>query len=339
MKFQYIKETTKLLENFLDKYGGKIISCTKEEVDKLESMLPDSYQLPAAYKEFLLYGGKKIGQFYERENSFNYKRALSYVQNERRAAISLLKQYEDNPHLSDDTYILTIYMTSFFNFFKLTEGENPPVYEWLEEDEIGTEAIVKAYDSFTDFIRDEIRIRHLLLRPSVRRDEISLNKLPRGQQYWIAGKNEETEGIVIKNLADYFGVAPLWKLEKITEILNISPIEYLEELSGWKAIKVGDEVRFFPPSYESPEDKEKKASLLQNKIEEKKQELAKVEKRIANYQARIKNLSGGVLTGGINFFDNPSRLRIKELEKDLIKQKVVKQNLEKEITKLGVQFP
>ena len=73
--------------------------------------------------------------------------------------------------------------------------------------------------------------------------------------------------------------------------------------------------------------------MQQNQLESKKQELAKVEKRITNFQDRIKNLSGGKLTGGINF-NNASTLRIKELELDLRKQKVLKQKLEKEIAKL-----
>ena len=331
LQFEYLNKTIHILEKFVARYGEEIIPCTSKEVEKLESMLPHPYRLPTAYKEFLLYGGKKIGAFYEEGSMFDYKRALNYVKSGRSSAISLLKQYETNPQLPDDIYVLTTYMSSFFNFFKLTEGENPPVYEWNEEDEIGTEAIVKAYDSFTDFIRDEIRIRHLLLRPSIKRDEISLGKLPRGQQYWIAKPDEETGGIVIKNIADYFGVAPLWKLEKITETLNISPTKYLEELSGWKARQVGDEIRFFPPSYISPEEK---ALERKNQLESKKLELAKVEKIIANLTNRIKNLSGGKLTGGRSInFNNSSALRIKELEKDLRKQKVNKRKLEKEIIK------
>ena len=270
MSFQYIKDTVKLLEKFIEKHGGKVVSCTQEEIDKLESMLPDSYKLPAAYKEFLLYGGKEIGQFYEPGSRFDYERALNYVKSGRGSAISLLKQYEANPQLPDDIYVLTTYMSSFFNFFKLTEGENPPVYQWLEEDEVGTEAIVKAHDSFTDFIRDEVRIRHLLLiRLQTRKELEAGNPPPRGRQFWVAVPEEKIEGIKEKDLAKFFGVDPLWRVEEITETLNIIPIEYLEELSGWKAVKVGDEVRFFPQSYESPEEKEKKASLLQKKTRRK----------------------------------------------------------------------
>ena len=334
MKFQYIKETTKLLEFFLDKYGGKIISCTKEEVDKLESMLPDSYQLPAAYKEFLLYGGKEIGQLYEPGSRFDYIKALNYVKNGRGSAISLLKQYEANPQLPDDIYVLSTYMSSYFNFFRLTEGENPPVYEWNEEDEVGTEAIVKAHESFTDFIVDEIRMRNFLLAPDLIDEMLEEGNLPKGKQFWLLVSIEYKEGVDYERMIDYFGFISYRKIENAAATFGLDSYSYLEELSGWKAIKVGDEVRFFPQSYESPEEKEKKASLLQKKIEEKKQELAKVEKRITNFKDRIKNISGGNLTGGINFFDNPSRLRIKELEKELRKQKVLKQNLEKEIAKL-----
>ena len=112
MESEYMEDTIKLLEKFLDKYGGEVVSCTSEEVEKLESMLPNSYRLPAAYKEFMLYGGKKIGAFYEEGSMFDYKRALNYVKSGRSSAISLLKQYETNPQLPDDIYVLTTYMSS-----------------------------------------------------------------------------------------------------------------------------------------------------------------------------------------------------------------------------------
>ena len=331
MQFKYLEDTIELLEKFVARYGGEIIPCTSEEVEKLESMLPPTYRLPTAYKEFLLYGGKEIGQFYERGNRFDYKRASSYVQNERRAAISLLKQYEDNPHFSDDTYILTVYMSSFFNFFKLTEGENPPVYEWSEEEEVGVEAIEKAFDSFTDFIRGEVRIRHLLLIAPETRKKLETGNPPRGKQFWLPALDEYKKGIEYIRMMDYFGFLSYERIENTAATLGLDSYSYLEELSGWKARQVGDEVRFFPPSYKSPEEK---ALERKNQLESKKQELAKVEKIIANLQNRIKNLSGGKLTGGRSInFNNSSALRIKELEKDLRKQKVNKRKLEKEIIK------
>ena len=335
MKFQYIKEIIPLLETFVKNYGGEVIPCTEEEIKELELMLPNSYHFPSAFKEFLLYGEKKLGALFEGEHSPSYYYSLRRAKNSRGIVAGKIGYSGSKiAELPEDIFVVSSHISSYVAYFKLTEGENPPIYSWSDEDELAIEAIKKEHDSFTDFIREEIRIRTCELTPSVKKKEIKMLKFPREQQFWLAKREEETNGVIQNALARYLGVGPHWKLEQIADTCNITPIEYLEELSGWKAVKTGDEVRFFPPSYESPEDKEKKASLLQNKIESKKQELAKVEKRITNYQARIKNLSGGVLTGGINFFDNPSASRIKELEKDLRKQKILKQNLEKEITQL-----
>ena len=193
------------------------------------------------------------------------------------------------------------------------------------------EAIQKEHDSFTDFMKNEIRIRHLESIPYQIDERLKEGNLLRGKQFWISKPDEYEEGIKYIDMMNYFGFILYKDIEKAAATFGLDSYSYLEELSGWKAIKAGDEIRFFPPSYKSPEEK---ASLLQNQIESKKLELAKVEKIIANLTNRIKNLSGGKLTGGRSInFNNSSALRIKELEKDLRKQKVNRQKLEKEITK------
>ena len=59
-QFKYLKEIVTVLEKFpLGKFEKEVIPCTLEEVEALESILPHPYHLPAAYKEFLLSGGKK----------------------------------------------------------------------------------------------------------------------------------------------------------------------------------------------------------------------------------------------------------------------------------------
>ena len=99
----------------------------------------------------------------------------------------------------------------------------------------------------------------------------------------------------------------------------------------------GEEIRLdenYHPTYEPPQwVKREKQAEQQNEIEEKKLELAQVEKKIESLNQRIKNSSGGVLTGELN--QNEALIsRTKELELELRKQRVVKQNLEKEITNL-----
>ena len=248
MNFKHIENTIKSLEKFLEKYGGHPVPCTPEEVDKLELMLPDSYKLPAAYKEFLLYGGKAIGKFYEDGNRFDYKKALDYVQSGRSSAISLLEQYEDNPSLPDDIYVLTTYMSSFFNFFKLTEGENPPVYEWNEEEELGLEGIEKKHNSFTDFIEDEIRTRNFLLAPYQTDEMLEAGNPPKGRQFWLPASVEYTEGVNYKRMMRYFGFIGYKTIENAAAIFGLDSYSYLEELSGWKAKQIGSEIRFFPQS-------------------------------------------------------------------------------------------
>ena len=90
----------------------------------------------------------------------------------------------------------------------------------------------------------------------------------------------------------------------------------------------------YHPDYEPPQwVKRLQQREQQSEIEEKKLELAQVEKKIESLNQRIKNSSVGVLTGELS--QNEALIsRNKELKKELIKQKVVKQNLEKEITNL-----
>ena len=333
--FKYIQREATLIQQFSRKYNKKITPCTIEEVKELELMLPDSYNFPVAYKEFLLCCGKESAEiFYSTESGYEAVKKRLLTQNKRIIRRVQLEDIPDKKELPIDLFVVEeVDYCDNFTYLLLEEGENPPIYFW-EEGEGGLEVSEKLADSFSDYLREKIRTKANFLLRNIMSKRLENGDPPRGQQFWLPSEIEKTEGIAYENLKKRFRLFRPKIIEKATAICGVDTYSYLEELSGWKARKVGDEVRFFPPSYESPEEKEKKASLLQNKIEEKQQELAKVEKRIANYQARIKNLSGGVLTGGINFFDNPSRLRIKELEKDLIKQKVVKQNLKKEITKL-----
>ena len=332
-EFKYINRVVELMEQYAAVYGEqKIVGCTSEEVEALESLLPNSYRLPEAYREFLFYCGRNMGRV-SALTDFSYKNAYFNAKERNYKIIGMLTWGEELAKIPEDLFVISKHISSNFSYVLLSEGDNPPVYAWNEEDEGGLEVASKRCNTICDFFIDLIgsSATYSLRRRKKKQEQ---NQPLGGKQFWVPKQAQLTDGIDAKTLAEYLGFFFYNRLEGTASLYGIEPISYLEELSGWKAITVDDEVRFFPPSYESPEDKEKKAIELQEQLEEKKQELAKVEKKITNFQNRIKNLSGGKLTGGINFFDNPSRLRIKELEKDLRKQKVLKQNLEKEITKL-----
>ena len=99
----------------------------------------------------------------------------------------------------------------------------------------------------------------------------------------------------------------------------------------------GEEIRLdenYHPDYEPPQWVKKLQQREHfGEIEQKKLELASVEKRIDSLERRIKNFSGGVLTGELN--QNEALIaKRKELELELRKQRVVKKNLEREIAEL-----
>ena len=108
------------------------------------------------------------------------------------------------------------------------------------------------------------------------------------------------------------------------------------EVSGFTP--KGEEIRLdegYQPDYEPPQWVKKLQLLPQqpSRLEEAKLQLAQAEKKIENLNQRIKNVSGGKLTGELN--QNLALIsRIKELEKEQRKQRVAKQNLVREIAEL-----
>ena len=336
MNFEYMKSVIPTLEKYVDLFGGKIIPCTEEEVNQLESLIPAPYHLPAAYKEFLLFCGKSLGKVYNYRPFMQYNSVVSRLQRGNTDTLKTIRMCNENAELYPDMLVFTWHDHMYFDFIRVGEGENPPVYFWSEEedeDEIGLEAAKVRTSAFTDFVELLICTPAKFALMTKVDEQLNQKQAPKGQQFWIPFPEEKEQGIVYREILQRVGFRSYQDLDNAANWCGKSSVEYLEELSGWKALKVGDEVRFFPPSYESPEEKNKKVLEQQSQLEEQKQELAKVEKIIANLQNRIKNLLGGKLTGGINF-KNTSASRIKELEKELRKQKIVKQKLEKESIKL-----
>ena len=329
--FKYIEREINVFEQFLDRFGGEVIPCKNEEIEILESLIPKPYFLPEAYKEFLLYGGKKMaGLFDKYEAGYEAVKKIQLTRNQE--IIRMVKAYDpEKKELPVDLFVIEeINHCNNFTYLLLKEGNNPPVYFW-EEDEGGLEVSIKLADSFSNYLLREIQAKATSLAHRLTGNQTEAGKAPRGKQFWIPEAEEYSQGVEESKLMDRLGFYGRDMHQALT-ITRLDYYSYLEELSGWKARQVGDEVRFFPPSYKSPEEK---ALERKNQIESKKQELAKVEKIIANLQNRIKNLSGGKLTGGRSInFNNSLALRIKELEQDLRKQKVNKRKLEKDIRSL-----
>lgn len=72
---------------------------------------------------------------------------------------------------------------------------------------------------------------------------------PRGLQKWDPGKH--SEAIVPSDLLRKFSFKNTAHLERVAKELDLDPMKYLEELSGWKFEKIGKKAKFYPPSPES----------------------------------------------------------------------------------------
>ena len=256
-QFKYLEEVIKIFEKFLFEFSEKlphtqVIGCNSSEVKMLEATLPPIYKFPAAYKEFLLYGGKEMaGIFHDMECYFSYKEVLKNKGDTGRDyATYLIRTWDPDAELPPDMFLLSTHISAYFEYFRLTEGDNPPVYAWNEEDEGGTEVIEKMHDCFSDYLRDLIRTEAILLIPYITDEKLAAKKPPRGQQFWLPTRTEEIKGITYRNLMRYFGFRLFDDLEKASDMCGLDSCSYLEELSGWKCRKVTEddsEIRFFPP--------------------------------------------------------------------------------------------
>ena len=63
---------------------------------------------------------------------------------------------------------------------------------------------------------------------------------PRGLQKWKPSSEEQRDGINRSSLAKHLGFNTVKDLEDAASLFDIDPIEYLEELSGWKYHPAGE---------------------------------------------------------------------------------------------------
>lgn len=247
-QFKYLKEIIIVFEKLLVQYGGEVIPCTEEEINVLESMLLFPYNLPIAFKEFLLYGGKEMGSIFS-VRDFSYQTTKNYLEGRYNFIFRMFKLEDPNARFPSDIFVISRHISSNFTYILLSEGENPPVY-WWEESEGGLEKSQKINDSFSNFLRETISIKATYLLIDSRRNNIQAGKPPHSKQFWIPNTIHFTEGITSEVLMKYLGFYFFSTLEEAATIIGVDPNSYLEELSGWKCRKITEddtEVRFFPP--------------------------------------------------------------------------------------------
>ncbi|WP_187273943.1 SMI1/KNR4 family protein [Paenibacillus sp. N3.4] len=118
--------------------------CSESEIKLLEQEM--GIRLPKSYHQYLLAVGNYSGRLFQgTDTDFSQ---LKELQDE---AKELLRENNNPVVLPDSTFVFSIHQGYENRFFKLNEGDNPPVMEWYEG---STKGIIRLYDSFEEFLFD-----------------------------------------------------------------------------------------------------------------------------------------------------------------------------------------
>lgn len=124
-----------------------LVPCTPDEVRVLEGML--KLTLPSSYKEFLYWGGHSAGPLLRGSDCF-----WEHLLNIQQWAVELLEENNAPVRLPSDAFVFLMHQGYTFKFLRITEGDNPPVYCYLEGTNEDTFTV--NFSSFSDFLAAEI---------------------------------------------------------------------------------------------------------------------------------------------------------------------------------------
>lgn len=118
--------------------------CTEDEIAAVAS--DQGTELPAEYVRFL----RRCGY---RDPCPNNGNVIFYpeILGLKIDAQGLLDESANKPILSDDAVVFAMHDGFEFLFMRSTEGDDPPVYYFIE----GGEKPVKSHHSFTEFLRED----------------------------------------------------------------------------------------------------------------------------------------------------------------------------------------
>lgn len=123
----------------------ELIGCTDTEITELENLI--GLNLPQQYKEFLRAVGKGAGKFLQGTDIF-----LSALTGLKSEANALLTENSENFSLPDDAFVFSMHQGYEFTYFNTTEGDDPPVYQYVE----GNGSPLLTWQSFSDFVKEAI---------------------------------------------------------------------------------------------------------------------------------------------------------------------------------------
>lgn len=137
---KYINELVRKLQN----NNERMKPCTKEQIEKINSIAKGK-ELPQAYLEFMSAMGNGIeGDFMKGESVF-----MDEIDILKEGAVELLEECKSKNVLTDEDYVFWMSQGCMFCFFRLNEGDNPPVYLYKE---VGNDEFIKIAHSLTEYL-------------------------------------------------------------------------------------------------------------------------------------------------------------------------------------------
>jgi hypothetical protein len=143
-----MKEIVGLLREYKIANDNEIHGFTGLEVGQCEQSIGSV--LPHQYREFLLAIGHDAGLIFQGTDILfrNVENLLEL----RKEAEDLLEENEETFSLPSDAFVFSMHQGYEFNYFVVSEGNDPPVYQYVEGD--GPPVLV--WDSFSAFLRKSI---------------------------------------------------------------------------------------------------------------------------------------------------------------------------------------
>jgi len=155
-----------------------VIPCTENEVSALEQKL--GLVLPQTYIEFLLWMGHGAGSFLQGESVFYQDLPLD------EEARQLLVEDGIAIPLPEDAFVFYMHQGYQFMFMRLTEGPNPPVYYYGEEqaaylsEEQRERTFTLLYESFSAFLVATIEEHGSLRKERARLQSLRMQRQQEG---------------------------------------------------------------------------------------------------------------------------------------------------------------
>jgi hypothetical protein len=150
-EFEYIEEAANVLFGVEGVAAGDFEGASAAELDSLGELLPGTFKLPPAIREWLAFAGVRSGGFF-RTRDLSFRSIYRLIETRFRDCRDPLLM-EDEDEFEENLLIFYENQAMFIAFCRLDEGDDPPVYIW-DESMDGIEDAVRRHDAFSAYLLD-----------------------------------------------------------------------------------------------------------------------------------------------------------------------------------------